>query len=145
MRARPANDHVGSNIAESVDVGTLRGASELCPADDEPREPGCETRLGQTDGPLESLFELSAGAPVLLKEGAVDRCLQFSIRCGAPHRADGDSAGLPAPTSLYLAPEVADRGLNRGPTVGTGRGASGAEIFALQRSPGRALKSFVED
>lgn len=141
-------DPLSQRSDTDVDVITLKGASERCLDDGDVREPGCEHRLGQTDGPLETLFESCGGAPLLLESGAVDRCLQFLDQVHEAHvtaRTFGESAGLPAPTSLYLSTGEAQESLGKGRVVEIAHDASVGETFAVHRSPGRALKGAIEN
>ncbi|WGM47109.1 Transcription-repair-coupling factor [Brevundimonas sp. NIBR10] len=141
-------DPLSQRSDTDVETLTLRGASERYLADDETREPGCEHRLGHTDGPLQTLFDLCADAVILAEAGAGDRCIQFLDQVREAYvtaRTFGDSTGLPTPTSLYLATEEAEKALIRATLVDTGAEAAAAEVYALRKSPGRALKNAIEE
>ena len=131
-----------------VERVTLRGASERFIEPGEERAPGCEHRLAQ-DGALETLFDFVDGARWLVEPGAPDRCLLFIDQVREAYqtaRTFGATAvTLSSPTGLYLSPEEAGRALASASEIDTGPEAPATVPFSLQRSPGRALKTHIDE
>ena len=140
-------DPLSQRSDADLEILTVRAASERLSVDDEVRAPGCEHRLGQTDGPLQTLFELCDGAVLLTEAGGAERCLQFLEQVREAHvtaQTFGDASGLPAPKSLYLTPDEAERALVGATPVEFRPDVEGSDLYALRKSPGRALKADIE-
>jgi transcription-repair coupling factor (superfamily II helicase) len=140
-------DPLSQRSQDDLETVTLGAASEWIQTDGAAREPGCEHRLGQAAGPLETLFDLAGGdAHWVLENGAAERCRLFLDQVIEAHhsaRTFGDGGALPPPTSLYLSALEADQGLARADPIPLPDRAAGVPAFALDRHPGRALKAFV--
>jgi transcription-repair coupling factor (superfamily II helicase) len=140
-------DPLSQRSQDDLEAVTLGAASEWIQAQDTSREPCCEHRLGQMAGPLETLFELTGGdAHWVLEDGAAERCLLFLdqvIEAWHTARTFGDAGALAPPTSLYLSAQDAGRGLARADGVPIPDGAASVPVFAQDRHPGRALKTFI--
>ena len=142
-------DPLTQRSEEDIDSISLHGASELHLSDDEERETGCEHRLAQHAGPLETLFDLAAGAAIVAEIDATDRCRRFLDQVGDAHATartfGGAAATLPDPAGLYLSVKEADAALGNVSILAPGDGVTAAPSFTTERSPGRSLKAFIEE
>ena len=141
-------DPLSQRSEEEIDALTLSGASELCLSEDMEREAGCEHRMAEIAGPLENLFDLVAGAAVFVEAEAVDRCHRVLDQIHDAH-ATARTYGYgpdraPDPAGLYLTRAEVDAALASAKLLPAPEGASAAPSFAAERSPGRALKAFID-
>jgi len=140
-------DPLSQRSEGDLDTITLRAASERY-LEPEARQPGCEHRLPQ-DGPLDSLFDLAEGARIVAEPGAAERCLAFIDQVREAHQTAktfGErGTPVPSPTALYLAAEECVAGLSDAVVLETDGRDAGLPAFALERSPGRAFKTFADE
>ena len=141
-------DPLSQRSDAEIDEVVLGAASERLMDDPMAREPGCEHRMGQ-DGPLQTLFEAVAGARLVIEAGAEARCFGFLDQveeaCLSAKTFGGASAALPAPTSLYLSPEEAGKALATATGLEIEAGATAMRPFAVERSPAKAVRAFIDD
>jgi transcription-repair coupling factor (superfamily II helicase) len=140
-------DPLSQRSEEDVDAVSLLGASELHLPGTEEREVGCEHRMAQIAGPLDSLFSLIDGV-VLAEADAADRCRRFLDQVRDAHataRTFGAAGSTPPdPAGLYLTPAEAEAALTPAQVLAPSPAAAASPSFATERNPGRALKAFIE-
>ncbi|WP_374276023.1 DEAD/DEAH box helicase [Brevundimonas sp.] len=141
-------DPLSQRSEDELDALTLRGASELHLPDEEPREVGCEHRMGRIAGPLDSLFTLVEGAAIRVEAETGDRGRRVLDQIADAHAtalAFSNGGAPPGPSGLYLTSEEVEAVLARAsPIEGLGDVAP-SPIFAMERHPGRALRQYVEE
>ena len=141
-------DPLSQRSEDATETLTLQGASELHLPDDEVREVGCEHGLAQRAGPLDSLFDLVAGATILVEPEAAERCRRFLEQVDEAHetaRTFGGPAAAPGdPAGLYLTMAEARVALAQVTILAPGEDVAAVPTFARERSPGRALKAFID-
>ncbi|CAN5162160.1 DEAD/DEAH box helicase [soil metagenome] len=141
-------DPLSQRSEEDVETIALQGASELQLSDEAEREVGCEHRLAQFVGPLDSLFDLVAGAATFAEADAADRCRRFLDQVRDAHataKTFGGSGVAPAdPAGLYLTIEDVEATLADASIIAPSDEAAPVPSFATERSPGRALKTFID-
>lgn len=142
-------DPLTQRSEEDMEAIVLQGASELHLADEEVRESGCEHAMAQVVGPLHSLFDLTGGAVLFAEDEAADRCCRFIDQVRDAHataRTFGAAGAVIAdPAGLYMTREEADVALAGARVLVPHAEATAPPSFAAERSPGRAVKSFIEN
>ncbi|WP_122464999.1 DEAD/DEAH box helicase [Brevundimonas lutea] len=141
-------DPLSQRSEDELDALTLRGASELHLPDEEPREVGCEHRMGKIAGPLDSLFTLVEGAAILVEAETGDRCRGVLDQIADAHATAlaFSNGGAPlGPSGLYLTADEVEAVLARASPIENLDDAAPSPIFAMERHPGRALRQYVED
>lgn len=142
-------DPLSQRSEDDLDAVVLIGASELHLPEDIERESGCEHRMADADGPLETLFDLIGGAALFVEADTAARCGRFLEVVKEGHAAAetfGASAGRPAdPAGLYLTAAEAETALASAVLLDPPSDAAALPVFASDRSPGRALKAFIGD
>ena len=140
-------DPLSQRSEEDVDGLVLQGASELHLDDDQERSVGCEHRLAQFAGPLESLFDLLTGAAIVMEADARERCGRFLDQVRDAHATaktfGGAGAVIADPAGLYLSIDDVDAALADAALIAPSQEAAAAPSFATERNPGRALKTFI--
>ena len=142
-----AFDPLSQRSEEDVATLTLRGASELHLPDESERAVGCEHRMGQIAGPLDSLFDLIEGATIFVEAETLDRCRRVFDQIEDAHAtATTFSTGgaPPDPSGLYLTAGEIEKSLAEAQVITPSADIAAAPSFATERSPGRALKQYID-
>lgn len=142
-------DPVTQRSDDSVERLCLTPASELLIGPEDVRTPGEEHRMAERySGGLESLLDLLSGACILTEDEVEDRCRRFADQTAEAHQTrlafrDEDARPLP-PEQSYLSLEETLAFLDQGQRLDLD-GLSGNPSFAVERSPGKALASFIQE
>ena len=141
-------DPLSQRSEEDLSAMTLRGASELHLCGEHERENGCEHRMGQIAGPLDSLFDLIAGATLVIEPETPDRCRRFADQVRDAHAAASSFGSvdgtLPGPGSLYLTAQEIGTAFGGAGSIDPSDAVAAFPSFATERSPGRALRQYIE-
>jgi transcription-repair coupling factor (superfamily II helicase) len=145
-----AFDAVTQRTGDAVSSLRLTPASELIidEVDGDPSLPGSEHRLLEHYAQLDTLFSLLPKSRILLDIGVPERLERFGrhvMEAYDSRRSFGEADGLrpPAPEALYLLADEMSSLLKKGEALDL-LGLEPTPSFALSRSPGAALKLFVQ-